>query len=138
MIDYGHGGIPILPLNIACDIYHNTLRDCLQSELNVEDCTQVAGIDCKGIIILNTYRSLIILRVFLAPCVTKVENACDDCSDDDYYFDYYTYMQCVLYNRHFDYCSCHSKCFLDGECCSDISVAHDKCYGKNNYLYNVM
>ncbi|CAI8018786.1 Deleted in malignant brain tumors 1 protein [Geodia barretti] len=64
LVDYGLGINPILPLNIQCASGTNTFSDCSTTELDVSQCTNVAGVDC------------------LAPCTTLGLTSCNECSSD--------------------------------------------------------
>ena len=50
LVDYGRGTDPILPLTIHCGSEQNTLSDCSTKELDVGQCTHVAGVDCRGLL----------------------------------------------------------------------------------------
>ena len=59
LVDYGRGTDPILPLTIHCGSEQNALSDCSTKELDVGQCTHVAGVDCRGLFlsqkVLNSY-----------------------------------------------------------------------------------
>ena len=46
--NYGRGKSPIVPWKIQCDSHTNGLSDCFTEELDVSQCTHVAGVDCIG------------------------------------------------------------------------------------------
>ena len=50
LVDYGRGTDPILPLTIHCGSEQNTLSDCSTKELDVGQCTHVAGVNCRGLL----------------------------------------------------------------------------------------
>ena len=53
VVGYGRGTAPILPQRITCHSSHiKMFSDCSIAELDIIQCKHVAGIDCKGIIIV--------------------------------------------------------------------------------------
>ena len=50
LVYYGRGTGPILPLTIHCGSEQNTLSDCSTKELDVGQCTHVAGVNCTGLL----------------------------------------------------------------------------------------
>ena len=49
MIDYGRGTRPVLPFNVTCATgLETSISDCFTEELENGQCTQVAGVDCRG------------------------------------------------------------------------------------------
>ena len=61
---------------------------------------------------------------FSAPCVSSSLTNCDQCSNN--------MDEC---SSILDDCDCHSECFYEGDCCSDVSVAQEKCYGKHMHYH---
>ena len=122
IVDYGQG-TPILPLNFECDKIHNSLGDCSTRELNVSQCTHVAGVDCRGLVVLHMLERYEYNVCFAAPCITSGLTNCSQCMSG-------CYNSNLLLG--FD-CSCNSNCFSYGTCCSDIFV-EDICFGKENTI----
>ena len=86
--------------------------------MNAGQCTNVLGLDCKGISLCHCNG---IQSSFTAPCTSIHLPNCDRCSDAD------------LNKNHCSYyygCSCHSECYSEGDCCSDISITQQQCYRK--------
>ena len=126
LVDYGKGTSPILP-GIQCGSEDRELSECSRTEVNVRQCSSVAGVDCIGIniIFICLIGELILCLCIAAPCVTEDQTDCNQQNRGYYYF--YNY-----YSWRFD-CSCHSDCISNGDCCSDISVT-ENCFG-NLFLH---
>ena len=55
LVDYGKGTNPILPLSIQCVSGDSELSECSRTELDVSQCSSVAGVDCIGTYILSVF-----------------------------------------------------------------------------------
>ena len=49
IINYGRGNSPIFPRSIKCDNDSDVLSNCSSVELDVHQCMNVAGADCRGV-----------------------------------------------------------------------------------------
>ena len=69
LVDYGRGTDPILPLTIHCGSEQNTLSDCSTKELDVGQCTHVAGLDCRGLLFHLSQR---VLKSYVFTCCSSL------------------------------------------------------------------
>ena len=113
VVDYGRGTSPILPVNIQCASGASTLSDCFTPGQDVSQCTDVAGVDCRGMYTRLSVGELFHSLIPAAPCVTEGLTNCASCVNP---------LHC--FNFGFS-CNCYSDCFAKGDCCSDISLTRN-------------
>ena len=107
VIDIGRG---TTPFNVTCA---TGLETAITEDLDNGQCTHVAGVDCRGRF-SNDSNTFLMVTLVAAPCVTNSRTDCDDC---------YAYTG-------YGFCNCDTDCYEIGDCCSDMSVAKKRCYGK--------
>ena len=117
VIDYGRGTSPILPVNIQCASGASTLSDCFTPGLDVSQCSDVAGVDCRGMYTPLSVGELIHSLIPAAPCVTVGLTNCASCLEP---WDCFNYSPTLGFD-----CNCYSDCFADGDCCSDIALTRN-------------
>ena len=134
MIDYGRGTRPVFPFSITCATgLETSISDCFTEELDNDQCTHVAGVDCRGR--YSNDSNTLMVTLVAAPCVTYRKTDCDECTVDDHY--YYFFSPCYVYTS-YGFCNCDTDCYESGDCCSDVSVAKKGCYGETQYIIIVI
>ena len=124
LANYGRGISPVLPVTIQCASTKNALIDCSMEELDIRQCRNLAGVNCrlrKIVLLFGAHYSIYTTVLFTAPCVTEGLTSCSQCGVDPCYYEYISSFDC----------SCYTDCFSTGESSATFAIERD-CSG-NSY-----